>query len=111
MTENEARALLEKWAEDQGVSLLGDEHSSYDELSPGVVEDLVERLVAGATTRCDITQHLTSQLHRQRGDNTKLARDVLRLPRDSQDRLFRVLRDMEMEVASERSKRRRYGLP
>jgi len=48
-------------------------------------------------------------LLRQRGQNQKLANDIALLPEDSQERLFRILQDMENEVQAAQRKSRMYG--
>jgi len=55
-----------------------------------------------------IMRHLESLLLRQRGDNRKLVAEVREnLSPEAQERLYRVLQDMEQATSSERSKRRR----
>ena len=55
-----------------------------------------------------IARYLTAILLRQRGDNRKLATEIVeKLSEESQTRLYRVLDDLQMEVSRERTKRKR----
>ena len=52
-----------------------------------------------------IDRHLQALLLRQRGQNGPLAQEVLeKLTPQSKDRLFRILADMEQQVASAKRK-------
>ena len=56
-----------------------------------------------------ITQHLKRVVLRARGQNRKLADDIELLPIDSQDRLFRILEDMDQEMTKARRASRNFG--
>jgi hypothetical protein len=57
---------------------------------------------------CAIDRHLQSALLRRRGQNRDLVSEALeRLSPSAKERLFRVLQELEDEVAHERQKRRR----
>lgn len=53
----------------------------------------------------DIARHLESMLLRQRGQNGRLAEEVSeKLSAESQERLFRILQDMEREASTNKGK-------
>jgi len=67
---------------------------------PHVVSD-------GSNRPSPIDRHLEALLLQQRGDNAPLVREVLAcLSPAARERLFRVLRDLESEVSSEKRMRK-----
>jgi hypothetical protein len=57
-----------------------------------------------------IFRHLAGILLRQRGQNQKLVDDIeTLLPPDSQERLFRILQDIESELSASKRKAQMYG--
>jgi hypothetical protein len=104
--EERVRGLLDLWAEDAGIRILNDE-SSYNELSSEAADLLAKGVAILVTPKPGLFMtHIAPILHRRR-NCSKLVQDLGLLPPDSQERLFRVLKDMEGETSSERSKRRR----
>jgi hypothetical protein len=103
-----ARKIVEDWAEGSGVTLLEDDTAGA-EVPPWVMDELVGLIVplVSVPGPGPFTRHVGPILFRQRGQNTKLVKDLDLLPQDSQERLFRVLQDMEQEILNERRKRKR----
>jgi hypothetical protein len=54
--------------------------------------------------RCN--PHLKTALARRRGNNDKLVKELAKVPIEQQLELYRIIQDLEMEVDSERRKRK-----
>lgn len=57
-----------------------------------------------------IDRHLESMILREKGQNQKLAREVLeKLSEEGKERLFRIFQDKELELIGLKSKVKKFG--